>query len=591
MSTEPIAAPATDSGKGRIVLWFVLGFVLLLLNAGVSYRNINKLIAANSQVVRTEKVLKLLSEVQAYMSDAETGQRGYVITGEERYLDPYLAANRALDAKLQELRALIADNREQVSRLDQLQPLLREKFDELGLTITARKQADGFSAAADMVRSDVGKQIMDRIRAQIDAMQSHEEALLMQRAAEAQGDSALTLGAFALATLVNLALLGVILHIVLRDAAERRRTAMAQQESNERLAASLGQVRERNEEIMLLSQMSNFLQSCANSQEACNTIARLGPQLFPEADGRLYLFHASRNYLDLAASWGEAPEGDALFAPGDCWALRRGRMHEYGAAGAGLVCAHVQTRGKSPVGPYLCVPMMAQGETLGLFFLRPADADAAAGRKYIETKQQVAYSVAEQMALALANLRLRETLRQQSIRDALTGLYNRRFLEESLDRELARLERKRQPLTVIMIDVDHFKNFNDTYGHEAGDVVLRDLSRVLRRQSRQSDIACRYGGEEFTLLLPETSLDIGRQRAESLREAVQELKLTHNGQPLGEVTLSLGVATFPDHGADRENLLYAADMALYEAKRSGRNRVVLSSTRPPPREAPRRQPG
>jgi diguanylate cyclase (GGDEF)-like protein len=590
MRSAPATPTASEPGRSKIVLWFALGFVLLVLNAGVSYRNINALIEAGSQVVHTEKVLKLLSEVQAYATDAETGQRGFLITGEERYLEPYLTANHSLGAKLQELRTLLADNREQVARLDQLQPLLREKLDELGQTIAVRKRVDSFSATANMVRSDVGKQLMDSIRAQIDAMQSHEEALLMQRAAEARSDSALTLGAFALATLVNLTLLGVILHVVLRDAEERRRTAMAQQESNERLAATLAQVRERNQEITLLSQMSNFLQSCANSQEACNTIARLGPQLFPEADGRLYLFHASRNYLDLAASWGDAPEGDALFAPGDCWALRRGRAHEYGATGGGLVCAHVQTRSLSSVAPYLCVPMMAQGETLGLFFLRPAMADAALGRQYIEAKQQVAYSVAEQMALALANLKLRETLRQQSIRDALTGLYNRRFLEESLDRELARLERKQQPLTVIMIDVDHFKNFNDTYGHEAGDVVLRDLGRVLRRQSRQSDIACRYGGEEFTLLLPETPLDTGRQRAESLREAVQELKLTHNGQPLGEVTLSMGVATFPDHGADRENLLYAADMALYEAKRGGRNRVVLSS-RPPPREVPLQQPG
>lgn len=572
------------------MLWFMLGFVLLILNAGISYRNISALIVTSSQVVHNEQVLKRLSELQSDMTDAETGQRGYVITGEERYLEPYFAAHRALPARLQELRRLLTDNREQVARLNQLEPLLGEKFDELAQTIAARKQADGFNAAADMVRGDLGKQIMDRIRARIAEMENHEEAQLMQRAAEAQSDAALTLGAFALATFANLALLGVILYVVLRDAAQRQRAVLLQQESGARLAQSLEQVRVRNEEISLLSQMSNFLQSCANSQEACNTVSRLGPQLFPDSDGRLYLFHASRNYLDIAAAWGEAPEGDSLFAPADCWALRRGRAHEYGATSGGLVCAHVNPRGRSAVPPYLCVPLTAQGETLGLFYLRPAATDPALGKKYIEAKQQIANSVAEQMALALANLRLRETLRQQSIRDALTGLYNRRFLEESLDRELARLERRQQPLTVIMIDVDHFKNFNDTYGHEAGDVVLRDLGRVLRRQSRQSDIACRYGGEEFTLLLPETPIDTGRQRAESLREAVQELKLTHNGQPLGEVTLSMGIATFPDHGADRENLLYAADMALYEAKRAGRNRVVLSS-RPLLREAPRQQPG
>jgi len=159
----------------------------------------------------------------------------------------------------------------------------------------------------------------------------------------------------------------------------------------------------------------------------------------------------------------------------------------------------------------------------------------------------------------------------------LTGLYNRRFLEEAIDRELARLERKNLPLTLIMIDVDHFKTFNDTFGHEAGDAVLRDLGGILQRHVRGSDIPCRYGGEEFTIVLPEASLDIGRQRAEMLRDAVRELRLVHDGKSLGAVTLSLGVACFPDHGRRREHLLQAADAALYEAKNAGRNQVVVSS--------------
>jgi diguanylate cyclase (GGDEF)-like protein len=172
---------------------------------------------------------------------------------------------------------------------------------------------------------------------------------------------------------------------------------------------------------------------------------------------------------------------------------------------------------------------------------------------------------------------LRETLRQQSVRDPLTGLYNRRFLEETLDRELARLERKNLPLALIMIDVDNFKHFNDTFGHEAGDAVLRDLGGILQRHVRGGDIACRYGGEEFTIVLPEATLDIGRQRAEMLREAVRELRLVHDGKSLGAVTLSLGVACFPEHARRREHLLQIADAALYEAKNNGRNRVVVSN--------------
>jgi diguanylate cyclase (GGDEF)-like protein len=220
--------------------------------------------------------------------------------------------------------------------------------------------------------------------------------------------------------------------------------------------------------------------------------------------------------------------------------------------------------------------MMAQGETMGLLFLQ-ANPVAGGTAELSVAKQQLAAAVAEQIALALSNLILRETLRQQSVRDPLTKLYNRRFLEETIDLELARLERKKLPLSVIMIDVDHFKNFNDTFGHDAGDAVLRDLSGILQRTIRGSDVACRYGGEEFTVVLPEASVEIGRQRAETMRESMRELQLVYDGKPLGPVTLSLGVACFPEHGRKREQLLQAADAALYEAKHAGRNRVVVSA--------------
>ena len=223
--------------------------------------------------------------------------------------------------------------------------------------------------------------------------------------------------------------------------------------------------------------------------------------------------------------------------------------------------------------------MMAQGETLGMLYLQAKPSAEGVAAPFSESKQQLATAVAEQIALALSNLKLRETLRQQSVRDPLTGLFNRRFLEEVLDRELARLERKNLPLSLIMIDVDNFKSFNDTFGHEAGDAVLRDLGGVLQRHVRGSDIACRYGGEEFTIVLPEASVEIGRQRAEMLREAARELRLVHDGKSLGAITLSLGVACFPGHGRRREHLLQVADAALYEAKNGGRNRVVVSNVK------------
>ncbi len=193
----------------------------------------------------------------------------------------------------------------------------------------------------------------------------------------------------------------------------------------------------------------------------------------------------------------------------------------------------------------------------------------------MESKGMVVTRVAEHYALSLVNLRLRETLKQDSIRDALTGMYNRRYMEGSLERETRRAERHNVPVGIIMIDVDHFKHFNDTHGHEAGDVALRELGLFLRKNTRGEDIACRYGGEEFLLILPEASLENTRQRAEFLREEAQKLKIMYREKQL-QVSISVGVAALPNHGSDVKEAVKAADAALYRAKTGGRNQVVVA---------------
>jgi diguanylate cyclase (GGDEF)-like protein len=184
--------------------------------------------------------------------------------------------------------------------------------------------------------------------------------------------------------------------------------------------------------------------------------------------------------------------------------------------------------------------------------------------------------VAEHFSLALANLKLRETLRNQSIRDPLTGLFNRRYMEETLERELRRAERERRSVAVIMLDIDHFKRFNDEFSHEAGDVVLQELGSLLRSNSRAGDVPCRFGGEEFVLLLPATALADARKRADELRETIGTLHVTYRGQLLGPVRCSMGVAAFPIHGVAGEAILRAADAALYRAKDSGRDQVMVA---------------
>src|SRR6267378_3435705 len=239
------------------------------------------------------------------------------------------------------------------------------------------------------------------------------------------------------------------------------------------------------------------------------------------------------------------------------------------------LCGHVTAESNSAQ-PYLCVPLFAEGETLGLLHLRRADEEStpSAIASSMESYLNLAVALAEETSLALANLKARDSLHEQSIRDSLTGLYNRRFLEEFLLRELARADRKKHPLSIITMDIDHFKRINDTLGHGAGDIVLRRVGLMLQGFVRQSDIACRVGGEEFSVLLPEASMQIATQRAEAIRKAVQELKLKYEDQTLSDITISLGVAAFPDHGTTPVALLHAADQALYDAKYRGRDRVA-----------------
>jgi diguanylate cyclase (GGDEF)-like protein len=282
----------------------------------------------------------------------------------------------------------------------------------------------------------------------------------------------------------------------------------------------------------------------------------------------LFIFRSSRNLVEAVAVWGEAPPPEQVFAPDDCWALRRGKAQMGGEDTTAPPCAHVpgQTRA------YLCVPLMSHGEAIGLLHVLPASPE----ENRLERKQRLTQTVAGQLGLALANLKMQENLRDMAVRDPLTGLFNRRYLEETLEREFLRATRQGAPIALIMVDIDHFKRYNDTYGHDAGDVLLRELGAFMQRWCRGSDVACRYGGEEFVLTLPDCSLNIACQRAEEMRQVVKTLQVRHGHQTLEAITLSFGVAAFPEHADNPDAVLNAADAALYQAKQQGRDRVVAA---------------
>lgn len=360
---------------------------------------------------------------------------------------------------------------------------------------------------------------------------------------------------------------------------ERKKAEETVQQTNVQLAERTNELEHRNREIGLLSDMDNMLQSSLTLEEAYTTITYFGEKLFPEDAGAVYLFRASRNILEMVATWGKPLFSEKFFAPEECIALRRGQKYLVNDKSMAQFCPHV--RRSEVISCYLCIPMMGHGETLGILYLqgcmdneKPKENTPQANLQ--AQKFSLATNVAEHLSLILSNLKLRDTLKNLSLKDALTGLYNHRYLKESLEREVMRATRTGKLLGVIMLDIDHFKQFNDTYGHETGDILLRELGIYFQKHMRGSDIVCRYGGEEFTIIMPESSVENTLKRAESIRQGTLSIQIKIHGLLLPPVTISIGVATFPNNGKTGEEVLRAADLALYQAKEKGRNRVEVA---------------
>ncbi|MDB5985453.1 MAG: hypothetical protein JWR16_506 [Nevskia sp.] len=356
----------------------------------------------------------------------------------------------------------------------------------------------------------------------------------------------------------------------IQDITARKQIEQDLHDSKTQLESGFALLSQQNREITLLGELSATIQACQSLDEIAAPIAGFGCELFPGYGGALYLIRDSGNFLESVAEWGSPIFSDDSLALDACWALRRGQSHR-GDDKDGLRCQHIR---RIDAGAQLiCVPMSAQGETLGLLYLQAAAGGRAAAHSDTHL-EQLSAMVADRLGIALANIRLRQTLRQQSIRDPLTRLFNRRYLAESLPRELSVAEREGLPLAVLMFDVDRFKRFNDAYGHDLGDQVLRMIGDVLFDQFRGSDIACRYGGEEFAVVLTRTNLRQAVAKAEELRANVRRLEITHRHQAIGPISISIGIAGYPQHGTTAAALIAAADDAMYAAKRAGRDCVV-----------------
>jgi diguanylate cyclase (GGDEF)-like protein/PAS domain S-box-containing protein len=355
--------------------------------------------------------------------------------------------------------------------------------------------------------------------------------------------------------------------VFLRDITDRKK-------ADEQLTVALQESDALARESRELSELGDWLQSCQTVAEAYRMSENALSGILGLRPGALCIINSSRDLVESAATWNGCSTTEPLFHPDDCWGLRRGKP--YGGPVSPMACSHVRASGAMN---FLCVPLVAHGETLGLLYVEDKVSLLAPSPQAVQFEQATlkrrSIAVAERVALALANLKLRELLRNQSIRDPLTGLYNRRYFEESLSRELHRANRTGRNVSLVMLDLDHFKHFNDTFGHQVGDILLKEVAGVLKSRVRAGDLACRYGGEEFSLIIAEADAEGAYKCVESIREAIKHLSLHNRGQTLGTVTVSAGIATYPTHAPILEDLIHAADEALYRAKKAGRDAIFI----------------
>jgi diguanylate cyclase (GGDEF)-like protein len=331
------------------------------------------------------------------------------------------------------------------------------------------------------------------------------------------------------------------------------------------------EVERRTRDIAMLQRLGSSLGACANMEEAGDVIRLIVGRMLPGTRGGVYITKASRNLEELLVSWGDKWDGAELFAPSQCWAMRKGRSHRSNEDELAMFCQHLESQAFAQS---LCIPLIAQGESLGTFTILTDETD------WRKEDVNMAHTLAEQMSIILASLQFREDLRQQAIRDPLTGLFNRRYLMEALFQNIGRADRQNSQVSALMIDIDNFKRFNDTYGHDIGDLVLRRVATEIKQCTRKEDILSRYGGEEFCLVCPDLNDKDVMGLGERLCERVRQLTLDVEGTKVSSFSISVGMAIYPQHSRNGEDLLKMADEALYQAKAQGKNQVLLAGEQP-----------
>ena len=553
-------------GPNSAVLLVVVaatGAVLFMVLAGAFvYKNTRSLISSGQWVQHTQEVLASLQRVSLLVERIEYRTNLYTATGNTEHMGRAHASASQLDTALAHLQFLVADSEYETANLKNLRSCAQNMNQELAV-FTVKSQL----SSTQQCQQAIG------------LMTDHEQGLLEERSKGSQRSSFASIGTeFAFVSL-SLVFLVVLFGFLLRDAVLRQKAEKQTALTNERLARSVNALEDRAHESDLLTSARDELQLCVNVQQVYQSAANSFSRLLTGTSGSLCMINNSRQMVEVVSTWSGTRAGSGqencgesavqdVYPPDSCCGLRSGQTRWRQPGVSEIDCTHFN--GDAPE-RYLCKPIVAHGNTLGMLYVQcPSEAAVAAVNLHMDGLRQLV----QLTGMAIATLNLRIKLENQSIRDSLTGLFNRHFLQISLERELARASRRKQNLAIFMLDLDHFKRFNDTFGHAAGDTVLKAVAEIFRSSIRAEDIACRYGGEEFTIMLPDVTPAAAYERAEIIRQAIASLRVPLEKEVYAEFTVSIGVAFYPNDGDYADVLLRRADAALYRAKRQGRNQVV-----------------
>lgn len=543
----------------------------------------------SQDVLESTQLLSEGNELRGSIATAQSSVRGFAITGRDEYLEPYRYAEHELRRKRLEAGTTWAARpaqRAQVIRA--LDLFFKWKHQTAEPVIATRASAESTTL---LVR---GGPTLERANQLLGEVIENERNLLQIRSRRNESAARWGMIVVIAAPLLVLAYVVAASYFMARrtvraiESVSRAARAVSKGDLSQRvqptatdeirsLAHSFNAMAERltmrTSEASLLTELAQMLQVTQSEREVGELFQRYTCQLLSVRGARLYSYDPVRREFVSTLSWG--PRRPESFSGSACWAVRLGKPY-HSTGQDGPPCDHL---GELDGSLSLCLPLVVQGEVLGLIqYLYEEGAR--------DPILRLGMAIAERCAFTISNLRLRQRLQEESIRDPLTGLLNRRYLEEAFEREIERARRLDRPLGLLMIDIDHFKALNDAAGHAAGDAVLRSFGSLLVSAFRAGDEAYRYGGEEFLVLMPDAALEDVIERARTLQSRIAHLHVAFDGSAVPAITASMGISAFPEDGDDAATLIRAADDALLQAKQSGRNRIVATRPEGPPREPP-----